>query len=430
MKYINPFYYAFSFYEWINEKKYIRQAHNTPTRPQKEKASKIRQKDKIKVAFIVYDIPKWRSESLYKRMQKHPRFEPIIVIPVHYLYYGDYNQVMRLFDATVKTIHEKGYNYIIGKKAFDIDALVQPDIVFYGEAFPGAFDSTYSMSTERDSLGCYISYAMHNTRLKSVNNKRPLNLNWMTFVENQDTKNDLCENLDNRGNNLVVTGMPLQDELLSSSYDESVWKSQSQGKKRIIWAPSHTIKGVDNAYYQSTFLEIADDMLVLAEKYSEQIQWAFKPHPALKAKLINVWGEKKVNEYYETWGNMDNTQLEEGQFIDLFKASDAMIHDCQSFMVEYLFTGKPVMYIDNGQTPLEIFNIQTMEALEVHYKGKNIKDIENFINTTVLGKNDHLASKREEYKRRFLIPPYGKTAVENIINALLGENEYSGIFGI
>lgn len=425
MKYLNPFYYAFSMYEWINEKKYQYLANNTPTKQQKIKASLIRKKDKIKVAFIVYDIAKWRSESLYRQMLQHPRFEPVIVVIAHYPFYADYNLIMQIFESTVDTVKKKGYSYVIGKKSVDIDVLVKPDIIFYGEAYSGAFDSTYEMGTQREPLGCYLPYSMHNTNLKRINNLKPLNLNWMTFVENQATFEDLRLNLDNKGRNTIVTGLPLQDEMLSASDIKNDWKDQAQAKKHIIWAPSHTIQGVDNAYYQSTFLEIADEMLVLAKKYSDHIQWAFKPHPSLKAKLMTVWGEKKTIAYYEKWAMMPNTQLEEGQFRDLFLTSDAMIHDCQSFMVEYMFTGNPVMYIEADPTSSRIFNTQTMRALDVHYKGANINDIENFIINTVIGGQDPLKPDRLEYKSKFLIPPHGKKSIENIINAILGEEEYS-----
>lgn len=425
MKYLNPFYYAFSLYEWANKMRYRYLVRHIPTKHQKRKARILRNKEKIKVAFIVYDIAKWRSESLYKEMLSHPRFEPVIVIVAHYPFYADYTLVMQIFEATVRSIKQKGYSYEIGKKFFDIASLVQPDIIFYGEAYSGAFDSPYEMRTEREPLGCYLHYAMHNTKLKKINNLKPLNLNWMTFIENSATYEDLKLNLDNKGSNIVVTGIPLQDDFITPSVIKQVWKIQEHEKKHVIWAPSHTIPGVDNVYCQSTFLEIADDMLSLAEKYSDCIQWAFKPHPALKAKLITIWGKQRTNDYYNRWAEMECSQLEEGQFIDLFCSSDAMIHDCQSFMVEYLFTENPVMYLENGSSVSDIFNTQTTKAFDVHYKGATISDIESFITKTVMEGHDPLKQDRIKYKSEYLVPPHGKTASQNIINAILGEEEYS-----
>jgi len=94
-------------------------------------------------------------------------------------------------------------------------------------------------------------------------------------------------------------------------------------------------------------------------------------------------------------------------------------------MVEYMFTEKPVMYIENDPTTSEIFNTQTIKALDVHYKGSSIKDIEAFILDTVIRGQDPLLQNRLKYKSAFLVPPHGKTATQNIINAILGEEEYS-----
>ena len=425
MKYLNPFYYAFSLYDFVRERKYWHLVKSIPTKAQKTKAASVRCKDKIRVAFIVYDITKWRSENLYRHMLSHPRFEPVIVLVAHYPVHADYVETMRIFDNTVEAIKLKGYKYVTGKRNIDISSLVGPDIVFYGEAYEGIFDSTYAMNSEREPLACYVPYSMHNTKYVSINNLRPLNLAWMTFVENHQCYEDLKALLDNRASNIIVTGLPLEDDFIAPDEIHDIWKEQSGNKKRIIWAPSHTIKGVTNVYYQSTFVEIADDMLALAEKFSDSVQWAFKPHPSLKAKLIAVWGEKKTNEYYEKWANMNNGQLEEGQFNDLFLTSDAMIHDCQSFSVEYLLTGKPVMYLENGETTSDMLNTQTKRAKEVHYQGSKICDIEKFIIEIVLGDNDYMKQCRLDYRKEYLTPPHGKSAAQNIINAILAEEEFS-----
>ena len=68
----------------------------------------------------------------------------------------------------------------------------------------------------------------------------------------------------------------------------------------------------------------AADMVELAKKYQDSIQFAFKPHPVLKFRLINIWGEQKTEEYYKLWETMPNTQLETGDYIDLFLTSDAL----------------------------------------------------------------------------------------------------------
>ena len=55
------------------------------------------------------------------------------------------------------------------------------------------------------------------------------------------------------------------------------WKEQSINKKRIIYAPHHSLS-VSNSFISiSCFLEVCDFMLELADKYQDKVQIAFKP---------------------------------------------------------------------------------------------------------------------------------------------------------
>ena len=47
-----------------------------------QRGEALRRKDVIKVLFILPNLPKWKTESLYEAMLAHPRFEPIIGVAV------------------------------------------------------------------------------------------------------------------------------------------------------------------------------------------------------------------------------------------------------------------------------------------------------------------------------------------------------------
>ena len=119
----------------------------------------------------------------------------------------------------------------------------------------------------------------------------------------------------------------------------------------------------------SNFLWLAEKMLSFTEKYKDKIQIAFKPHPNLKKQLISHpgWGKPKVDEYYDKWNSLDNGQLEEGDYFDLFLQSDAMIHDSVSFLSEYLYTMKPCCYVIKNENLIDSFlNDFGKAALELH----------------------------------------------------------------
>jgi CDP-glycerol glycerophosphotransferase (TagB/SpsB family) len=196
---------------------------------------------------------------------------------------------------------------------------------------------------------------------------------------------------------------------------KDVWKLQERPKKRIIWAPHHT---VDYLFNFSNFLNYCEDMLQLAEKYQEEVQFAFKPHPVLKFKLINLWGLEKTEEYYKRWENLSNGQIEQGDYIDLFKTSDAMIHDCGSFTAEYLYTQKPVLFQIRDEKVKDEFNSFGQLCFEKHYHAYTIEETETFIREIVINGNDPKAEEREQFYKQYLYPQDGVMPSDKIYTML------------
>ena len=173
---------------------------------------------------------------------------------------------------------------------------------------------------------------------------------------------------------------------------------------------------------QSNFLWMATFMLELANKYSDSLQFVFKPHPRLYSELVKHkdWGEEKTQLYYNEWANRSNTQIETGEYIDLFMTSDAMIHDCGSFSVEYHYSGNPVMFIsDDFEKLVAEKGTFGQLAMRQHYVGENQQDIINFIENVVLKGDDPMKEGREQFKKDYLLPPKGKTVAQNTMDVFL-----------
>lgn len=196
-------------------------------------------------------------------------------------------------------------------------------------------------------------------------------------------------------------------------HPKNVWKAQSADVKKIIWAPHHLWANYSN------FLEYKDFFVKLAQKYNGKIQIAFKPHPALKGSLSAQagWSDKQIDDYYGLWNSMPNTQLETGGWTDLFLTSDAMIMDSIGFMLEYSLTGKPscVQYKENQQHQrIMKFSDCGEQLFDLLYHSQNETEIISFIENIVLNDNDIRKNKRQKYIEENYLPPYGKTAAENI----------------
>ena len=250
------------------------------------KVKRMRQKTKIKVLFVVSEVSIWKTESLYCEMQKHPRLEPLLGVTLTTA--DKPSESYRKFKLLTKYLTDNNYSYV-ELYGCDISDKIKPDIIFYQQPYEGVIDGNLFFRNNKDSLFCHVNYGFNSIGQKWVGRSEYLHYCWQTYYENIVAMN-YYESVTpfitrSKGH---VTGLPFQN-ILEKNKDEfnNPWKPQDKAKNKIIWAPHHTISSRSNLLNYSTFLDIADIMLNIAEKYKDYIQIAFKPHPFLLKNLYN-----------------------------------------------------------------------------------------------------------------------------------------------
>jgi len=412
-------------YKLLKKKKEIKKHIKLARIKHKEALSKLKQKKPIRCVFLALFDSVWKYDNVYLLMEKDERFEPIILVcPI--VNYGEGNMIERM-DSCYNILFNKGYRVVkaydrTNQKYIDIREDLHPDIIFYTSPYKNLIDNRYYIDSFEDILTVYVPYFYSSNCDYTLSYNMSLhNLVWRRYVESEYHKK--CSNLysKNHGKNVVATGFPGVDDFISPQcVPTDEWIDKNHQKKRIIWAPHHTIAPVGLVYY-SCFLKYKDFMLSMAKKYEDFIEIFFKPHPLLKNKLCEFWGKEKTDEYYDIWRKGYNTRYIEGEYVDLFLTSDAMIHDSGSFIVEYLFVNKPVMRTSNGEELRSQFSPFGMACLEQHYIGNNDKDIEQFIQN-VISSVDPLKDQRTQFVNDVLMPKGGMPS-ENIINDIIDSIE-------
>lgn len=374
----------------------------------------IRKKQKIRVLFIVGEASMWKSEILYQKMLKHPRFEPIIAITESLFVPGSKG-------ILVDYLNSQGYPYIDLDDGVNTISSINPDIKFYYKPYENNYHRGIYFDYNLKSLVCNINYAFNQGGDKIAYKHEIRRYSWIEFIENE-TVLLAIRNVGKYYKNKAITGVPLQDYLsLPKDIYQDPWLDRS-GKKRIIYAPHHSLKGTNGDYIEySTFLDFGDIILEMAQKYADSTEWIFKPHPSLETRLIEKWGKERTEAYYKAWENLSNAQLKLGSYNDIFKYSDAMIHDCSSFIIEYQYTGNPVLYLEyETKTPEQMHQCAFgYDAYKVHYHASNREQVELFVQNVINGV-DPRKHEREAYFEKYLKIPNGKTACDNIINTILG----------
>lgn len=373
---------------------------------------------------MALEASSWKYDSVYKMLLNDPNFNPIILVCP---------QVNRGHEFMLEKLrqcndffYQKGYNYICSfneKTSEYIDAnTLSPDIIFYTNPYKGLIDDRYYIDQFPAALTCYVNYA-YNNHIHEFGFNLPFHRQvWRYFIECVDNKK-LVESLSPiNGVNCVVSGYPMFDAYTCGTNEGINWKLKDRKHKRIIWSPHHTISIQTELLRYSTFELYYDVIWNLSQKYKNEVQFVFKPHPLLKEALYRLdgWGKGRTDAYYEMWSKGENTAIAEGEYVDLFNSSDAMINDSGSFTIEYLYTCKPCLLLNNYNRQADA-NIVSLKAIDCWYQATDATQIENFIKEVLLQGVDPLKSKREAFYNEVLLPPNGCTVAENIVNEIKKE---------
>ena len=386
---------------------------------------KVKGKQTVKVVFFVHQDAIWKYDSIFRCMQNHTRFHPVIAV-IPYINYGFKNMLAEM-NKTYNAFVNKGYETVktydeISQKWLNIKKELNPDLIFFTTPFR-ITKPQYLVNNFTDRLTVYVPYGFMCANIQSEQFNQALhNTVWRCFYETAVHKQLAQKYASNKGKNVVAAGYPDCDIFIDKNYiPVDNWKNKNPNIKRIIWAPHHTLEANAKLYCYSTFLRYYDFMFDLLEKYKGQLQIAFKPHPILKLKLFEHpdWGIEKTENYYKKWNNHPYGQLEESDYKDLFITSDAMIYDSISFLSEYCYTAKPALFLVNNNKVKEMFNEFGKQVFELSYMAYSEDDILNFIQQTVFDNINPLHEKRLNFVKQVLIPQGDKTATQNIIDYLV-----------
>ena len=323
---------------------------------------------KIKVLFLNSETSKWKCQSVYRKMLDSGVFDPTVGITAlnEQSTYSD-SELEHVFSDSENFFDDLGDKHVrtvdLGPRRYRNLAESSPDIVFFPE--PGmTIPPQTTRFVSRFALTCYVPYFVFtqsnpdkHCRLDMVQTL------WRFFVLN----NGIAEAYSNAHSWLrqsfefVVTGHPALDGRTS------VENSSENGY--VIYAPHHSIWSSMRGHSTpiSTFLDTGDAILAYAKRHPE-IKWAFKPHPVLRKSLekYNCWTKARIDAYYNEWESV-GVCCYDGAYSSLFDASRAMVTDCDSFLVEYGATGKPIIHLRRNDFP-PTYHSYVKELLSSYYQ--------------------------------------------------------------
>lgn len=348
--------------------------------------NKYKNKEKIRVGFLVNENCKWNAENLYNLLEENENFEPVILVTL-------YDTRHQKKDMT-KTSIEDNYNFFAGTgkrvekvydeenekyldiKDFDID------ILFYQQPW-GIYELQSIEETAKNSLCCYFAYGI--SVVECPAEVRPFHEKLFAyFIPNEETKIFLESIKINNLDNLNIVGYPKLDVYNTLSKTRQV-------KKTIIYAPHHSYKrGLKLGTFNKTGMQILE-----FAKLHKEYNWVFKPHPDLKEVLYKdkKFGKDFTEKYYKQWSEIGKI-YDKGNYFEQFMQTDILITDCDSFLLEYMPTLNPIIRLERKDS-VKLSKLG-QEIIKGIYRASNFDECVNILKKLDKPNQDELKEKRKE----------------------------------
>lgn len=385
---------------------------------------------RVRAVFLVHSIETWDALfDIYSAMQKSEKFSPVVAT-INRRFGGDNyfsgeervsQELTNLGVAHIRLNMDDSFSGLSILRRLD------PDIIFR----QSQWDSLYPPAFSSDYLGfskiCVVPYGT-SIVAKFMNGEQDKGYSdlsfdtpyhqvaWRVFCETKKTY-DYIKSFQHAPNEkLVLSGYPKLDYLIRAEPEWPIVRTIGGGRRpyRIIWAPHHTAQ--DEWLNFGVFHRIYKEFLEFARK-RQDVDFVLKPHPELFSSVVNrkVLSQEEVNGFLADWISLPNCSYEMSRYGGLFAASDLMVTDGISFIIEYPIFNKPLVFFDSGlRSPLNAIGQMGLACADSVFDFFDMcKTIESYI------EGKPVAYKKEREDLIKLLFPCKERASEIILNNIL-----------
>lgn len=296
--------------------------------------------------------------------------------------------LIRTYQSTKKFFSDKyGQEFVMDgysiQKNEYYDFCNQFDIIYFANPYDSMVHKYHSIAYAftQSVLPIYISYGydISKTFTKFRLKSKALSLLWKCYTDTKYSYHDYRKHQIIKGSNVVLAGYAKMDGYARLSNNTNNFLN----RKKILIAPHHTINMPSLPL--SNFLSYYNFILELPDLFPE-IDFVFRPHPLLftAMKNNNFWTEQQVSEYINQIESKGIVYSHGGDYLNVFSECDAIIHDCGSFTVEWLFTGKPGCFVWNPDLNDKHFTELMKQSLTEFDIARSREDIIDFIKKVIL----------------------------------------------
>ncbi len=381
--------------------------------------NKVQVGEKIKIYFIVISAAEWSADELYNKLKNDEYVDCKIIISP--LIDRDKDGMLNSYHQVRDFFAQKGYDYIEGyhldnDKICSFESICEsPDIIIHLTPWYNSMPESYRITQyPLHILNCYIPYgtstgdSVDGSYMKRFSyNKEFMSFQWRIYADSMKNLQGYQAHSLLKGKNVRYSGYAKMDRFLerhqySVEDIKELWKIPDgincKEIKKVIIAPHHSFLGYAGIRF-STFKNNAHFLYYLAEKYKDEVSFVLKPHPSMRVRAVEagVFADyTEYDAYIKKWNDLPNARVvQESDYLDIFETSDGMIMDSISFLAEYLYLNKPLLFL---QRQGQAFTQLGKAIVESYYtvKGEDYSGIEKFLQEIILNQNDVMEDKRKK----------------------------------
>jgi hypothetical protein len=304
---------------------------------------------------------------------------------------------------------------------------IEPDVIFRQSQWDA--DVPEELSTERLAFArtCLVPYETmnivvnvpdsrtHNTAVDSDYHR----VAWLVFCTNEMMLETAVRDGARGGAQFRLVGHPKADHLRASRPDWPVCSTTDDPPRpgRIVWSAHHTIAHGWTDF--GAFHIMRDGMLGWARQCAD-VQFVFMPHPLLLRvpdSDVSPVSRPDFDAWIKDWTALPNTAvLSEANYGPTLAASDIMVTDGLSMLVEYQLFDKPVIFFEReGHRPFNAIGEQVVTGVHTVH---TVDEVRRLADTFLGGEPDPLRFRQRDNVQKLFGAGF---SAERILSALRQE---------
>ena len=362
----------------------------------------------VRVLFLVHMLGTWDSyHALVAAMAADDEFEPLVAsIPRRFRgsngLYGEEEVHAGLTARGVAHLRFAPENL---DDVLPMIKAIEPDLIFRQSQWDA--DVPDELGTERLSFArtCLVPYETMNIVVNVADERTPNTAvdsryhrwAWLVFCTNAMMLETAVRDGARAGTQFRVVGHPKADHLRAATPHWPIESSPPAADRpgRVVWSAHHTIGQGWTDF--GAFHLVRDEMLDWARR-REDVEFLFMPHPALlpfpDADESPI-DRADFDAWMRRWEALPNTAvLSESDYGPTLAASDVMVTDGLSMLVEYQLFTKPVIFFERpGHRPFNAIGEQVVRGVHTVH---TVDEVRRLAEKFLAGEPDALRRQQQE----------------------------------